>query len=236
MPGQQPPSAGEPCDVARAIVRDYARERYDSILDWLPKFCESPIEEMFAAQICASWDARAHRDGYLICELPTVHPRFKGLFDVIVEPQVTVHGFDRDYRADFLASIVRWYSGEGLADDSADFGYRCFRKAVVELDGHDFHERTKEQAARDRSRDRDLMANGYQVLRFTGSEVWKNSPWHAQELSHFLDNEGDVFIHEALRDGHFEDFLFGGEWVRRRSEWHPRLAKKHRPPPPGSLF
>lgn len=45
---------------------------------------------------------------------------------------------------------------------------------AVELDGHDFHERTKEQAASDRSRDRSLHMAGWEVLRFTGSELWKD--------------------------------------------------------------
>jgi len=59
--------------------------------------------------------------------------------------------------------------------------YRCDfalkrhdRTVLVECDGHDFHERTKEQAARDRSRDRNLVADGFIVLRFTGSEIWAN--------------------------------------------------------------
>lgn len=50
------------------------------------------------------------------------------------------------------------------------------RRYVIECDGHDFHERTKEQAARDRARDRDLVSDGYVVLRFTGSEIWRD-PW-----------------------------------------------------------
>lgn len=45
-------------------------------------------------------------------------------------------------------------------------------RIAVECDGHDFHERTKEQAARDKSRDRALQAAGWRVLRFTGSEIW----------------------------------------------------------------
>lgn len=43
---------------------------------------------------------------------------------------------------------------------------------VVECDGHDFHEKTKEQAARDKARDRAIAKHGYQVLRYTGSEIW----------------------------------------------------------------
>jgi very-short-patch-repair endonuclease len=46
---------------------------------------------------------------------------------------------------------------------------------AVEVDGHDFHERTKEQATRDKSRDRELVARGWQVLRFTGSEVFRDA-------------------------------------------------------------
>lgn len=45
---------------------------------------------------------------------------------------------------------------------------------VVECDGHEFHERTKEQAAKDRSRDRRLQEAGYTVFRFTGSEIWRD--------------------------------------------------------------
>lgn len=44
---------------------------------------------------------------------------------------------------------------------------------AIELDGHDFHERTKEQATRDKKRDRALVSAGWSVLRFTGSEVIK---------------------------------------------------------------
>lgn len=47
-------------------------------------------------------------------------------------------------------------------------------KCFVECDGHDFHERTKEQARRDRARDRHLQALA-PVLRFTGQELWEDS-------------------------------------------------------------
>ena len=49
-------------------------------------------------------------------------------------------------------------------------------KIVIECDGHDFHERTKEQAARDRSRDRELQRLGFKIMRFTGAEIWRD-PW-----------------------------------------------------------
>jgi very-short-patch-repair endonuclease len=58
---------------------------------------------------------------------------------------------------------------------------------VVECDGHDFHERieddqartrgltpTKEQARRDRERDRLLQSFGFLVYRYTGREIWED--------------------------------------------------------------
>lgn len=42
----------------------------------------------------------------------------------------------------------------------------------VECDGHDFHERTKEQAKHDRRKDRAIQIAGIPLLRFTGSEIF----------------------------------------------------------------
>jgi very-short-patch-repair endonuclease len=61
----------------------------------------------------------------------------------------------------------------------ADFFLRdILRNAavVIEADGHNFHDRTTEQAAYDRARDREMQTLGYVVLRFTGSEI-HHDPW-----------------------------------------------------------
>lgn len=63
------------------------------------------------------------------------------------------------YRVDFLVKVTL---------DGNDVG-----SIIVECDGHNFHERTKEQARRDRSRDREFTLAGYVVLRFTGSEIFQ---------------------------------------------------------------
>ena len=56
-------------------------------------------------------------------------------------------------------------------------GTKCSETGVavlvgVECDGHDFHEKTKEQAARDKARERFLVREGLTVVRFTGSEIF----------------------------------------------------------------
>lgn len=58
-----------------------------------------------------------------------------------------------------------------------------WHRLIVECDGHDFHERTKEQAARDKSRDRHTVMAGYKVFRFTGSEIWRDPMGCAQQVS-----------------------------------------------------
>jgi hypothetical protein len=63
-----------------------------------------------------------------------------------------------EYVADFVLVYRHGLSGVG--------------GTVIECDGHDFHERTKEQAAHDKRRDRHMQGLGLKVLRFTGSEVW----------------------------------------------------------------
>jgi len=47
-------------------------------------------------------------------------------------------------------------------------------KLAIELDGHDFHERSKEQVAKDKSRERSIVKAGYTIFRFSGSEIFRN--------------------------------------------------------------
>lgn len=70
--------------------------------------------------------------------------------------------------------------------DFAFFDHTRRRRYAVELDGHDFHERTKEQAERDRSRDRALTAAGWVCLRFTGREVYRDPGACLDQIETFL--------------------------------------------------
>ena len=63
------------------------------------------------------------------------------------------------YRADFVMGVG---------------GFELLR-LVIECDGHDYHERTKEQAAHDRKRDRYMIRHGYLTVRFTGSEIHQDA-------------------------------------------------------------
>lgn len=94
--------------------------------------------------------------------------------DVVIAPQYHI----RDHRVDFAIFV------NGIASDEI--------KIVVECDGHDFHEKTKEQAARDKRRDRDLQIAGWKVLRFTGSEIWRDYYACATHVDALAANEIDA--------------------------------------------
>jgi len=53
---------------------------------------------------------------------------------------------------------------------------------VVECDGHQFHERTPEQASKDRRRVRALQRLGIPVYPFTGTDVVRSSEESVQEI------------------------------------------------------
>ena len=95
-----------------------------------------------------------------------LHPRLQ------IAPQFQIE----NYRVDFAIYQLHHYGR--------------ITRLVVECDGHDFHERTKAQAARDRKRDRDLLMLGWRVLRFTGSEIHKDRDACAQNIFDFI--EGDT--------------------------------------------
>lgn len=82
------------------------------------------------------------------------------------------------YRADF--AISTWMHDK---NEPPPFIF------IVEVDGHDHHERTKEQAEHDKSRDRFMTAQplvNMKVFRFTGREVWRDAESCAREVLEYV--------------------------------------------------
>lgn len=64
---------------------------------------------------------------------------------------------------------------------------RSQTKLCVYTDGHTYHERTEEQAQRDRNIDRKLQELGFQVLRYTGKEVKENCEKIITEIKKWIE-------------------------------------------------
>ena len=60
---------------------------------------------------------------------------------------------------------------------------------AIELDGHDFHEKTKLQVEKDKKRERAIVRKGIYVLRFSGSEIIKDARGCIKEITGYLEKE-----------------------------------------------
>lgn len=160
------------------LARQWAQSDFDRSMAALEKLCESPIEMVFAAGLLV----HAQDEGPIIGAQyfdttaipeesrkefverlinrphPMQEPPTPGSFNFIAQHEIGA------YRVDFL---LLFYGGV---------------KIVVECDGHEWHERTPEQAERDKTRDRFLQAQGYLVFRFTGREIWRDPIRCAREV------------------------------------------------------
>ena len=67
-------------------------------------------------------------------------------------------------------------------------------RVAIELDGHEFHEKTKEQVAADKARERVLVKNGWRVIRFSGSDVHRDVAARIREVI-------EVCLHLRLEHG-----------------------------------
>ena len=94
--------------------------------------------------------------------------------------QVPIKCSQAEFRADFLM-MYAYDDGIDCRNNKYEPAPR-FIKIVIECDGHDYHEKTKEQARRDKARDRALTASGYRVVRFTGSEIYSDPHGCVEEL------------------------------------------------------
>lgn len=79
-----------------------------------------------------------------------------------------------EFGNDFCPKIF-WYNQEKIGNYRVDFALDFWKSSqkryVIECDGHEFHEKTKEQAKYDKQRERFIVSQGYTVLRFSGSEI-----------------------------------------------------------------
>lgn len=61
------------------------------------------------------------------------------------------------------------------------------KELIIECDGHEFHEKTKEQVKKNNKRDYDLKSAGYDILHFSGSEIYNNPMECAQRVFDYIE-------------------------------------------------
>ena len=129
--------------------------------------CDSPIEYALGIALYVESLGRDTKHHITFADPETGLPYHN---ITTLSPQYKVN----KYRLDFLLSVP------------------CMNGTLlyaIECDGHDFHQKTKLQAQRDKKRDRYLTSKGYRVYRFTGSEIWKDPIGCASQIFEAVFND-----------------------------------------------
>lgn len=135
--------------VEAYVVRQTAQQLRDEYGFWHETFCdlcESPAEMVFASWwFGLTW---------------FLDPA------LALDAQREIEAGGRSYRLDFVITC----SDRPLLRDASQAGTE-WQAIAVEIDGHAFHERTREQVITRDQRDRDLQAAGIRVFHFSFHEL-----------------------------------------------------------------
>lgn len=126
--------------------------------------CDSPIENLFlfGLYVRLKWEQFHHAIYW--ARPPATLENARRLS--CIHPRRPLHIFPQHHIAEFRADFLLAWARKVGDPNSVEF-------LGIECDGHEFHEKTKEQAQRDKSRDRKILSCGVPVMRFTGSEIYR---------------------------------------------------------------
>ena len=128
----------------------FSQQMFSSILD---NGNQSPIEDMFLIAAYAMCEA----------EYIKVNPEAQVLQNGDLSPGRGISIVPQHKIGTYRVDFTLWQ--DGIAPEEV------YTPVVVELDGHDFHDKDKRQRSYEKARDRFLVKMGYRVLHFTGSDV-----------------------------------------------------------------
>ncbi len=143
------------------------------IVEEIEPYCESTIEAMIGAAFILAFRIEEFSSDEPLLKL-TTQDRVEQCREwlLVIVPQYQW----REYRIDWAIYARR-------------FNPPLF---FIECDGHDFHERTKEQAERDRSKDRAFQEAGIPILRFTGREIYRDPQNCAAQIINFINARAEI--------------------------------------------
>ena len=96
------------------------------------------------------------------------------------EPQIEIEIDNKKYIVDFLIDY----------DDFCNSDLPTDYSLIIECDGYEFHQKTKKQVEYDYKREYDLKKLGYDILRFSGREIYNNPKECIERLFEYLKEKG----------------------------------------------
>ena len=160
-------------EAKKGVIENF----FDVLNDFLNK-TQSPIEELFALKMLKSQEAFYVQNR--INRLPLEYFEKDKQFE---EMEATIDFYGRT-----LLLIPQFKVQQYHTIDFLLYLPKYDIRIAIECDGHDFHEKTKEQAKKDKQRDRYLVANNFYIFRYSGSEIYEKGNSIFREIEDFLIN------------------------------------------------
>jgi very-short-patch-repair endonuclease len=166
--------------IERAL--DNLREIDRRTFDLVTGVGDSPIERLLYLALLFEINTNWRHDIHLMTAVPGTVDSFQLFSDSCIIAVLEMQKQIGEARVDFCLT-VRDVFGKS-------------HSLVIECDGHEFHERTKDQAKKDRSRDRLFQSLGHTVYRFTGSEIFNDPCNCANQVIRWIADT----VHPAIGD------------------------------------
>jgi very-short-patch-repair endonuclease len=133
--------------------------------DIIRKGIESPIEKLFLVE----WRYQTQ-----------FYDDFRDFF-------ITQQYYIGEYRVDFViyeVTLDEWFSG-GKSSYPDTHKERCL---VIELDSYVYHGSDPEQFTKEKERERELKKEGWDIMRFSGREVYRDVEKCVKEALEYISN------------------------------------------------
>lgn len=155
-----------PIKAKELLLTEKSYEILEYYADWDFAF-ESPIEEIL----------------YIALEKVNKNNNL----NIYIFPQTEIKCKNgNNYRTDFAIFYDEWVN----PDIKEEFAL------AIECDGYEFHQKTKKQVERDNKREYDLKMNGWEILRFSGSEIYNNPMECADKIIKYVIEKNDLKIED----------------------------------------
>lgn len=175
-------------------------------LDIFPKLCRK-AQEMICDAL--NMDIRFFTSSWNYEELPSLTPIeqiylvafstysqvnwIENEFSYMIRPQKVINNNGNKYRVDFF--ISDFFAKTGIMTKLKTL--RLKRPIIIECDGYDYHS-TRQQKNSDTERENELKMLGYPVIRFTGSQIYKDPYLCVLQTIKFIYDENKEQIDELI--------------------------------------
>ena len=115
-----------------------------------------------------------------------IYIKHTSIIDLVIIPQKKISVENKNYFADF---VIEEFTV--LNSNTSVSKYTLPKPLIIEVDGYDYH-KTKQQISNDYNREIDLKTQGYDIIRFTGTQVYNNPKSCIEQIYKYIETELNI--------------------------------------------